>query len=211
MKCPLLHLGRVTLKTLQDTRLEALRKKLFLKSLFCHFTQCTLRGNFKVKIFPSRTEISLVLSRTTYLPSYLSAFPMSNRSSVDISTKVKIVDELRTCMLSVCTERERVSFSIYGDSMGSGLYLRLPQGASSITACDRGQRLSPFVTCQIGKHSYPAWKVSFSTPSFDIPSRAYPPIIEKIPPIPRERHLTAAIRFTLRSPFPRIVINFIYF
>ena len=110
-------------------------------------------------------------------------------------------------MLSVCTES--VPFSIYGDSMGSALYLRLPQGAS-ITACDRDQRLSSFVTCQIGKHSYrePAWKVSFSSsqrrhsifhPLQDLSLR----ITQKIPPISRA---TPEIHFT--SSTLKIVMNF---
>lgn len=124
----------------------------------------TLRGNFEVKIFPSHTETTLVLSRATYLPSYLSAFPNVQpilRRYLDEGKDRERATYTR-CMLSVCTES--VPFSIYGDSMGSALYLRLPQGAS-ITACDRDQRLSSFVTCQIGKHSYrePAWKVSFSS------------------------------------------------
>ena len=99
---------------------------------------------------------------------------MSNRSSVDISTKVKIVDELRTCMLSVCTERER--------EREFPFYLWRFRGIRSIfafaTRCvvhHRVRRLSPFVTCQIGKHSYrePAGKASFSTPSFDIIPSTY--------------------------------------
>lgn len=96
----------------------------------------TFRGNFEAKIFSSHKNLSHIITCHIFHLICLSFQYPTDPSS--ISHEGKDCERARTRMSSVCTE----SFLFYlCDSMGSDLYLRLPQGAS-ITACDRDERVT---------------------------------------------------------------------
>lgn len=114
----------------------------------------------------------------------------------------------------VCAQR--VSFSIYGDSMGSALYLRLPQGASLPRAIVTN--VSRSVTCQIGKQSYreSTGKVSlpvdaklrYSTEHARYQGQKIPPIPLATPETRQSLHaLYRCSQFSFSSRYLSLLLN----
>jgi len=98
----------------------------------------------------------------SYIPIFIARLLIHAPFTLDICPKI---GEQEHVLYIKCVPR--VSFSIYGDSMGLAPYLHLPQGALSSRAVVTN--VSQSVTCQISKYCYHGvtLKVSSRSSLFD--------------------------------------------